>query len=275
MSDQIESVANIDVHIMFDPEKAVGGTQAVRRALEILRLLARHHDTGLTLSELIAATGFERATAYRIATSIVQSGFAERDSNKRYRLGIESMSLGIAVMARMPLLERCRPILQSIARRTEDTVYLVVRYGDYGHCIHREEGRFPIKAFTINAGYLGLLGIGAAGHALLANFSDAEITDLYHRNQAAYELAGFTLSRIQDIVARTRRHSYASTDDLNVRGVGVVGIALSVTPGVHAAISVAAIKSRMDDTRRRWIADLVMEEARAAGFEPPCSNDAD
>jgi len=49
-----------------------------------------------------------------------------------------------------------------------DTVFLVIRQGDYCLCLHREEGHFPVKVFTTDVGGRRLLGLGAGGLALIA-----------------------------------------------------------------------------------------------------------
>ena len=67
--------------------------------------------------------------------------FAERDpATKAYRLGVDAMQLGFASMRRVPLVDSCRPLMQKLARMSGDTVFLVIRQGDYCLCLHREEG---------------------------------------------------------------------------------------------------------------------------------------
>lgn len=246
--------------------KTIAGTQSVLRALELLRLMAKSHEPGVDLPALVEATGLERTTAYRLVSTLVESGFAERDAGKRYRLGIESMQLGLAAMSRAPVLDACRPVMQAIARQTEDTVYLVVRNGDYGHCLHREEGVFPIKTFTVIVGSLRLLGLGTGGQALLATLSTEEVDALYRRHREEYDLQGMSRLKLQETVQRTRRNGHSETDSLITPGVGAVGAAFAVTPGSYAAISVAAIKQRMDPERRKWITGVVAKEVEKLGF---------
>ncbi len=249
-------------------ERKPGGAQTVLRALEILRLLARQHDAGSELSELIMATGLERTTAYRLASTLVQSGFAERDARKRYRLGIESMQLGLAAMSRAPVLDACRPAMQAIARQTEDTVYLVVRNGDYVHALHRVEGAFPIRTLTTIVGSLRPLGLGTGGQALLAMLPDEEIEALHKRHAKEFELRGLSSLKLHQAMQRTRRAGHSDTDGIVTPGVGGVGVAFATTADSHAAISVAAIEQRMTSERRAWIARVIAQEVKRIGFTP-------
>jgi DNA-binding IclR family transcriptional regulator len=246
----------------------VPGAQAVFRAIELLKLVGLNHERGMPLAALVASTGLDRTTTYRLLSSLVQTGLVARDERKLYRLGLEAMQLGLATMSRVPILERCRPMMIRLARRTEDTVYLVVRNGDYAHCIHYEEGAFPIKALVLQVGGLRLLGVGSAGAALMATLDDDEL-EAFHARRRAEMPVERSLAQLRRQVAQTRRRGYACTDNLVAEGVSGVGVYFEVTPGTYAAISVGAIRSRMHEDRREWIAQLMFEELRASGWAAP------
>jgi DNA-binding IclR family transcriptional regulator len=255
------------VHIVNkSQDDRVAGAQAVFRAMDLLKLVGLNHERGITLASLVAGTGLDRSTAYRLISSLVQTGLVSRDERKLYRLGLEAMQLGLATMSRVPIVERCRPLMIRLARRTEDTVYLVVRNGDFAHCVHYEEGPFPIKALVLQVGGLRLLGVGSAGTALMATLDDAEIEAFHARHKADLPPERNALAYLKRQVAQVRRQGHAFTDNLVADGVSGVGMNFEVTPGTYAAISVGAIRSRMQDARRHWIADLMQAELRASGF---------
>lgn len=243
------------------------GAQTVHRAVGLLKRIALHHQPGISVNELAEASGLDRTTTYRLVTSLVQTGLAERDEDKNYRLGIEAMQLGLAAMGRAPILERCRPLMMRLARRTEDTVFLVVRNGDYAHCVHSEEGSYPVKALVLQVGGMRLLGIGSAGVALLSTMEDAQIESLYDRHRGTLPPNALALPALKRLVAQTRRQGYSTTENLVAEGVGGVGMSFEITPGAYAAISVAAIRARMKDDRRKWIAGVAAEEIRTAGWQ--------
>lgn len=244
----------------------VAGGQSVFRALSLLKLVSLHHESGIALPTLVEITGLDRTTTYRLVSILVEAGLVERDHKKRYRLGLEAMQLGLKSMSRVPILERCRPLMIRLARRTEDTVYVVVRNGDYAHCIHYEEGSFPIKALVLQIDGLRLLGVGSAGTALLSTLSDAEIREFHRRQQKELPASRAKLATLLDEMRTIRKLGYASTENLVADGVGGVGVAFEVTPGSYAAISVGAIRSRMTPERTRRIAKIMIEELSATGW---------
>ena len=250
---------------MTDLQSSVG-SQAVSRALRLLKMVGVHHETGLTLNTMVETTGLDRTTAYRLLSALVSAGLVERDTKKRYRLGVEAMQLGLKSMSRVPILDRCKPLMMRLARRTEDTVYVVLRNGDFAHCIHYEEGAFPIKALVLQVDGMRLLGTGSAGTALLSTLSDAEIVEFHARQRTELAPHRVALANLQAEIRMLRETGYATTDDLVAEGVSGVGVPFQVTPHSYAAISVGAIRSRMAPERRQWIAEVIREELTAAGW---------
>jgi DNA-binding IclR family transcriptional regulator len=249
---------------MDNSPSTTAGAQSLRRALKLLRLLAEHHEDGIRLPEVMAASGLERSTAHRLLSCLVEERFAERDATGRsYRLGVEAMQLGFASMRRVPLVDTCRPLMQKLARMSGDTVFLVIRQGDYCLCLHREEGHFPVKVFTTDIGGRRLLGLGAGGLALMASLTDSEVERIFERHVDDYAQAGFTRERLRQAVRSTRSAGHADIVDTLTTGVSGVGCTFAASPGTLAAISFGAISPRLPPKRKREMAQLLKTELSA------------
>ena len=236
------------------------GAQNMRRALQVLRVLGRHHETGVSVSEVIEHTGLERSTAHRLLTCLVEEQFADRDAHRRYRLGLEAMRLGFATLPRAPLVASYQPTLLRLARISEDTVFLLARQGDFTVCLRREDGEFPVKIFSTRVGDIRPLGIGVGGMALLATASDEEVRRIRAQHAQAFEAAGLGGTRADKVISRTRRLGYADMVDTVTHGVAGVGAVIPEKNGrPFAAISIAAIKPRMTPTRRAELGQLLLE----------------
>ena len=246
---------------------STGGTQSLRRGLDLIRLLVAHHTEGIALRDLVAASSLERSTAYRLVACLVEEGYAERDSDTRlYRLGMAAMHLGLATMNRAPLVEICRLSMRRLARISGDTVFLLVRQGDHALCLHREEGPFPIKTLTTNIGERRLLGIGAGGRALLAELPNEEVAAIYKRNAKEYQKAGVELADLFSSIASTRQKGHAMLKDLITVGVGGVGCVFKAPTGILASLSISTITPRLTAKRQKEMVDLIRQECiRLAG----------
>lgn len=245
----------------MDKSGLTTGTQSLRRALSLLRLLGLHQEEGMTLAQVIEQSQLERSTAHRLLTCLVEEGFAERQAKgKLYRLGIDAVQLGTAGMRRMPLLDQYDGLLQKLARISGDTVFFVIRQGDFCLCLQRQEGHFPVRVFTTDVGEKRLLGIGAGGLALMASLPDEEIQALMQRHAQAYAAVGFNTARMLQAVRATRRLGYSRIADTITEGVSGVGCAFQVSSSQWAAISFGAISPRLPTQRQKELGELLMHE---------------
>lgn len=108
------------------------GLQSVTRALRTLELIGEAEELGVT--ELSRRLGVHKATASRLAATLAERGFVERDRvSERYRLGFGLIGLAGAAMAGLDLPRLARPALEELADRTRETVNLASPAPDRGH----------------------------------------------------------------------------------------------------------------------------------------------
>ncbi|THJ31366.1 IclR family transcriptional regulator [Lampropedia aestuarii] len=243
------------------------GAQSLRRALMVLRMLGQNQEEGLTLVQVIERVGLERSTVHRLLTCLVEEGFVERqEKGKVYRLGIDAVQLGTAGLRRMPLIDKYDALLQRLARISGDTVFFVIRQGDFCLCLQRQEGHFPVRVFTTNVGEKRLLGIGAGGLALMATLPDEEIAALVQRHAKNYAQMGFSLADMMVAVRETRQAGYSRIVDTITEGVSGVGCAFQVSPTQWAALSFGAISQRLPLARQHELGALLLQEALRQDF---------
>jgi DNA-binding IclR family transcriptional regulator len=172
--------------------------------------------------------------------------------------------LGTASAARFSIVEIARPSLVRLAEEIGDTVFLSVPVDNDWVCVDRQVGPFPIRTLTVDVGDRGPLGVGSGGLALLAFRTDDEIEATIAANDgrlASYR--HFDPTGLRRFVATTRRQRYAFIDGLLVEGMSAVGVPLCDAQGRPvAALSIAAISSRLAAAKRRDIVAKLQEHAR-------------
>ena len=67
----------------MNKQASTGGTQSMRRALALLRVLAQHQEDGIDLQGVMARTGLERSTAHRLLAMLQYRGFVRQDAASR------------------------------------------------------------------------------------------------------------------------------------------------------------------------------------------------
>ena len=252
------------------------GTQSASRALLLLRHIGAQHSQGLRLTDLIALTGLDKSTIHRLLACLMEEGFIERvPGAKSYRLGIESVQLGLVAPDMAPLVGKFRPAMMKIARICEESVFLVARSGHYAVCVHKESGAFASSMSTVHPGTRRVLGVSAVGVSILANEHDDELTSTYRQNAELYECMGMSLNGIHKLVDVTREKGFSEMTSFGPLGTSGVGYAFPVSDTTHIGISIAGSNMRMDPQRRLELGRLLRVEMNSLSFHAPQTAIAD
>ncbi|WP_433367582.1 IclR family transcriptional regulator [Streptosporangium sp. CA-115845] len=108
---------------------------SVNRALTMIELLAE--SSGLTVTQLADRLGTGKATAFRLAKTLVDRGWLVKDADLHYRLGPGILGLSPSTQAKHDLKATLRPILEELHDATKETVHLTELHGR--HIIYLEQ----------------------------------------------------------------------------------------------------------------------------------------
>lgn len=238
--------------------RQVSDSSAAQKVCRILKILST--PVPLRLTDIAIGSGVNKATALRLLEEMMDEGFVHRDqTTKRYALGEEAMTLGLAMQGRDHIRDRARPALLRLADICGDTVLLSTRSGCEAVCIDREFGSFPIRANYLDLGMRRPLGVGAGSMALLAWLPDEEIEAVLELNQEviAQKYPLMTTSLIKQEVALSRERGYSMLLEVVVAQMGGIGVPVFGRDGKpFAALSVAALRERIADRKEFLVAEL-------------------
>lgn len=242
------------------------GSQAIRRAIEVVRLVAQIQRSGATLSRIVRATGLTSSTAFRILRSLTEERLLRYDPVSRYYyVGPLAFELGLAASAEASVQARWRDAVDRIARETRLTTYLMARSDNDAACLLCAQGSTALRAMPIEVGQRLPLGIGAGSLAILATLDDAEIDQIISAQGRRLELfaaAGAQPERIWEGVRRTRQEGFAVSHGVVAPGVVGVGVAIPRGDGLaQLALSASAVASTVDLAEVEKIASLIAAAA--------------
>lgn len=240
---------------------AIRGAQLISFSGQLLRALSTAPVEGLRISDLVLATGLDRAKVDRIVRALCAEGLATRRRGEaRYVLGPLTFELGLAASRQFPLAQIASESMERIASLTGDTCFLMVRSGQDAVCVDRREGNFPVKALTINVGDRRPLGAAAASLAMLMHLAEDEREAYIAANAERIRHYGMlTADVVRSMLARALDLGFALNHDNIVPEVSAVGVAIPARFGPpFAALSVSAVTSRMMHAQRfrqvvRWL----------------------
>ena len=177
---------------------AVGGNQAVRRAIAVLKSFGDQAPE-MALGELSRRVGLHKSTAYRLLCAFEDEGLIARNfETGRYRLGPELIVLGEQVLRQTGVRGVALPFLRDLAARTGERVDLEILSGANVVTIEEIAGRHVVAATSV-------IGMPWAAHAtsngkvLLAHLGAAR-----QRRVLPRTLKRFTSRTIVDPVALAR-----------------------------------------------------------------------
>jgi len=141
---------------------SVRGVGVIDKTTQVLDAL---EEAPRSLNELVAVTGFSRATTHRLAVALEEHGFVRRDEEGRFALGVRLIALGRAAAEAIPLASAALPALTALRDATGESVQLYVRQGDRRVCIAALESPHGLRTIVPMGASLPL-DVGSAGKIL-------------------------------------------------------------------------------------------------------------
>ncbi|ARP95151.1 IclR family transcriptional regulator [Bordetella genomosp. 13] len=247
----------------------VGGAQSILRVLHILKYVGAASARGVSLTDVVRDLGLTPPTAHRMLSALLQEGFLSLNAaRKTYSLGREAYILGLAAESRHGIKAIAEPAVRRLADGTGDTSFLSIRSGYEAVCVDRKTGDFPVKILTLEVGHRRPLGVGAGSLALLAFMPNDEV----ERVLAQYDVAAApdlpTLEMLRADIAASRSNGYALNPGRIIPDMLGVGVPVyDREKRVVAALSVAAIRSRLSGPRLQEVVSALQRESAALTAE--------
>lgn len=230
--------------------------QVIERMMTLLDALAGYPDP-VSLKELSLATGLHPSTAHRILNDMVTKRFVDRTEPGAYRLGMRLLELGNIVKSRLNVREAALPFMQSLHRKTQQTVNLSVRQGD--------EIVYIDRAFSERSGMQVVRAIGGRGPLHLTStgklFLSVDDPKLVRSYATRTGLAGHNknsiteLSKLERELSLVRLRGYARDNEELELGVRCMAAGIRDDAGrLIAGLSISAPADRLKD---EWLDDLI------------------
>jgi DNA-binding IclR family transcriptional regulator len=255
---------NFEVKSEIKDTDRQNSVQSLNRALDLLEAFPRlGPEVGLTT--VANYLGLNKATAYRLLSTLETRGYIERSPyNRRYRLGVRMFELGSYYKDQINVRRMALPYLSSLVDETQEAAFLCIREGDEALCVERMEPQHEVKIFMLRIGGRLPLHTGAAPRVLLANFNSEEL-EAYAKRTGLPAITPKTLSNIEDLyedVEHTLKEGYVLSMEDVTPGIAAIGAPVRDYSGnIIASLSVSGLVSHFNEDR---INDLITSVKKAA-----------
>jgi DNA-binding IclR family transcriptional regulator len=250
------------------PARPTAGAQrqassaGVHATLAVLDLLAARAPA--TLSDIGRELGIAKSTLHRICAVLVERGWAVRDADGRFALGIRALRLG-SRSADLPIVTAFRTVAAEFLTRYDETIALAVLDGSESLFIALEETSQPIRLVT-HVGSKTPAYASASGRVVLASHPPASVAALFGGRllvtPTGRRLNG--VAELQSILEEVRRRGFAENHNETADGMYAASVPVSNEEGVTiAALTTCIPVSRITPERR----ELIVDDLRGLGAQ--------
>jgi DNA-binding IclR family transcriptional regulator len=231
-----------------------------------LRLLMLFRDQPrVRLSDASEHLGVALSTAHRLLAMLAYHGFVRQEPDSRtYLAGPALVEIGLAAVRQLDIRAHARPVLESLAAASGETVHLVVLEGSDVRYLDAVESPRALRV-SARTGSALPAHCTASGKALLAGWPDAEVAALFPGEAPLPALTDRSITRRSGLLAElreVRERGFAVNREESEEGVASVAVPV---PGPRqapvAALAVSAPVSRMTAETAAAVGSRLREEA--------------
>jgi len=238
------------------------------RLVALMEALAKSEE-GVSLAELSTTVAAPKSSLLGILRSMVAMGYMEH-AHGLYRLGPKSFRLAADILAVRRFPNLVRPILQDLAAKSGETVFLVVLDRAAQRVTYADiiDSGNPVR-YTVPTGTTRPLYVSSGGQMLLA-YQEPAFIDAYIRSTGLEPLTPRTITdprELRDRLATIRREGFSISLGETVPGAAGIAAPIfnadgSVTAGLLIGAPIDRFEQELPELKR------LLREAtmRAAGI---------
>jgi DNA-binding IclR family transcriptional regulator len=248
--------------------------ESIKRAIQILNSFTLE-EKELGVTELSHRLKLHKSTIHRILVTLASEGIMVKNpDNQKYSLGMSLFRWGSIVQQQMEFRKYALPIMENLAKKTKECIYLNVILGRRRISVERVESSHEVRRI-IRLGESLPLYTGGSGKVILANLPDEEIKKFLKEEQ----LIPYTKNTITDPekllenLKGIREKGYAIAVGERVMGATTIGAPIfDYANKVVASLTISGPTERFTEKKIPLFISLVKEAAEkisvSLGYQP-------
>ncbi|MFN3686519.1 IclR family transcriptional regulator C-terminal domain-containing protein [Salinarimonas sp.] len=235
---------------------------SLARGLEVIRAFNRSKSS-MTLSEVAERTAMTRAAVRRFLLTLVREGYASTDG-KYFQLRPKVLELGFSLLASMDITEIMQPVVDELAQKLQESVFVAVLDGDHVRYVARATSQ-RVVSIGINIGSRAPAHAVSTGRVLLAGLPEDKL-EAYLDGVTLEKITPHTVtSKVQlaSLIEETRRQGWSIVDQELEVGLRSISAPIRNRSGeIVAALNVCCPSVRL--TTKEMQAQILPELLDAA-----------
>lgn len=238
--------------------------KSVERALAILNCFDEH-SPAMGAQEIAARTRMPRPSVYRFLKTLVDNGFLvemDESEQRRYAIGPRVLALAKLAFGQAELRRCAQPVMQLLAEKSNESVYLSVRQGLQAICIENIDATMPLR-YGGRVGYAYPLYAGSP--KVILAFLDPALRDYLIGQLTLKSITRTTITSKQELNRRLeqiRRRGFEVSDGEMFPDTRAIGAPVFDAAGNPIAVlSVGAPRGRIGPRNQPQLGQAVMQAA--------------
>jgi IclR family transcriptional regulator, acetate operon repressor len=242
-------------------------SNVISRSVALLEELASHPE-GRSLSELSSRLDIPLSATHRLLAELVECGYVRRDERHGdFMLAMKAVALGLRYLSSSGVSDVAQPILDRLARQSNELVRLALVEEDSLVFVAKAQGATHGLRYDPEMGQRVWLASSAAGLAWLSTMSDEEALRIVAK-QGFGDATSFgpgaprTIKALLTHIRATRRRGHAVTSDIFAPGMSSMATAVrSADHQVIGFLIVAGPSFRLSEERIEALTPLLKSTA--------------
>jgi IclR family transcriptional regulator, acetate operon repressor len=227
---------------------------SMEKALAILEYLAARPD-GAPLVSIATDLNQIRSGCHRTLNELIKYGYVRSMQRGDYALTTKLASMGMSFLSKSGIIDIAQPVMNRLARETEELVRLAILDGDRLTLVAKAQGAKVGLLYDPDMGIDLRLSCSAGGQAWLATLTDQQATEAVTR-QGLGEPANFgpnaptTIKTLLKMLGEHRKRGFSMISDVYAPGMSsMAAVVKRKGEPATGALIVAAPTSRFTEER--------------------------
>lgn len=219
----------------MDTDSDNAGSKVIARAAQLLRAIEDDPD-GVTITTLARRTGMPRSTVHRLVSALEAEQLLINGAGK-VRVGPALARM--AASAHIDVVSLSRPAIETLGRRTRETIDLSVFRGSYALLVSQFASDQELRVIS-SVGTAFPCHCTAPGKALLAALPDEQLELMYPAKPEVRTVNSLSSkTAILQEMEKIRRQGFAVDHEEHAAGVCAISVAIHASHNERYAVSVA------------------------------------
>jgi DNA-binding IclR family transcriptional regulator len=252
------------------------GMLSLQRGLDILSAFGDQNDS-MSSQQIAACLDLPLSTVYRYLDVLSERQYLTKDpATKLYGLGTAIYRLVAAAGNELPVVSAATPHMETLAKKTNETVYLTILKNYRSLCVKKIESKRRVR-LTMDEGTHQPLHTGASSRILLA-YQNARFFDRWYESEGMSKMTTSTIcepEQMKKVIAQTKQQGYTVSDGETDEGAMAIAAPVFSSDGrLRAGLSLAGPRERisplLDDLVKR-VCSCAQHISQGLGYHPAAS----